>query len=110
MIILFILVVFDYIANTINTNNCINIINKMMIANVSTKINNCICSVVINSRSKHNTNIRNNINNMIISTSIVNIKMILINLLVRLFILCSVILITSPIIQLILIISSFILS
>ena len=66
----FILVVIEYNANTINTNTRSNIIDKMMIANVSTKIKTCICIVVINSRSTNNTHIRNNINNMMIRLSI----------------------------------------
>ena len=71
-------VVIDYSANTINTNTRNNINNKMMIANVSTKIYTSI-GTVIESRSANNTNIIN-IDNMIINTSIVNINIILINI------------------------------
>ena len=101
MIILLILVVIDYIANTTNTNTRIHIINRMMIANVSTKISSSMCSVVINSRSTNNTISSNYINNTIINTSSVNTSSSLINLLVLLLILCVVILILSSILQLI---------
>ena len=57
---LLIVVVIGYIANTMHTNTRINIIDKMMIANVSTKISTSICIVVIDSRSTTNTNICKN--------------------------------------------------
>ena len=82
MLIVLILAVIYYVANTIDTNTRINIINKMMSANVSTKINTSIASVVINSCSTNNTNSSNNINNMMINTIIVDVDIMSINLLV----------------------------
>ena len=59
-----------------------NIINKMTIANVSTKVNTGSGIAVINSRSKNNTNISNSVNDMMIDNIIDNINTILINVLV----------------------------
>ena len=81
MTILLVIVVIDYIAKT-NTNTRINTINKMMMANVITKINTRLCIVDINSRSNNNTNIDKTLNNMSINTIIVQVNIIQINLLV----------------------------
>ena len=76
MIILFILAVIDYVANTINANTRIKIINKIMIANVSTKINTGIGIVVVNSRSQNNTSISSSVNDMSIDNIIVSISIL----------------------------------